>query len=193
MSVPLRDLVEIHLGYSFRSSLEHDSDGTVGVIQMKDLGSDGLVDLDTLVRVTLDIRPGNEALVDDIIVRSRGGRSTCAMVGRPPGPALVAAPLLRLRVTGERVLPAYLTWYINQPSVQAQLARRAEGSNVKMVNKGLLQDLAVALPPLERQRRIAELAGLSARQRMLGADIDSLRARLLADVMLNYATGSEGQ
>jgi hypothetical protein len=185
----LGELVSIQMGHSFRAGVQPDSAGAVGVIQMKDLGDDRVVDLPALVRVSMDVRPGLRVHEGDIIFRSRGDRATCAIVAAEPGCTIVAAPLLLLRVADERVLPAYLNWFINQPPAQAHLARRAEGSNVKMITKRVLEELEIEIPPLERQRRIVELAGLSARQRILEDDLDSLRARLQSGIMMTYARG----
>lgn len=189
----LRKLVDIQMGHSFRAGLEPDAAGAVGVIQMKDLGDDGLVALASLVRVSMSVRPGEQVREGDIVFRSRGDRSTCAIVAGDPGFAVVAAPLLRLGVTDPRLLPAYLNWFINQPSAQEYFSKHAEGSNVKMISKSILEDLDVEVPSIDRQRSIIELAGLSARQRILNGDIDSLRSRLLSDVMMNYVKGSEGR
>lgn len=192
-SVLLQELVDIQMGHSFRAGLEPDPSGAVAVIQMKDLGEDTLVGLTSLDRVAMDIRPSQQVLEGDIIIRSRGDRSTCAMVGADPGNAVVAAPLLRLRVTDGRVLPSYLNWYINQPLAQAHLAKHAEGSYVKMISKTALESLEVDMPPLERQRDIVELADLSARQRILSDGIENLRSRLLSDIMMTYARGGAAE
>ena len=192
-TLPLRGLVDIQIGYGFRAGVEPDPTGLVGVIQMKDLGDDHTVDLASLSRVSMDVPTGRQLRTGDIIFRSRGDRSTCAIVAGDPGRALVAAPLLRLRVTDARVLPAYLSWLINQSPAQEHFASHAEGSNVKMISRRVLEDLDIEVPPIGRQRDIIELAGLSARQRILNGDIESLRSRLLSDVMMNYAKGSEGR
>jgi len=187
----LGELVDVQIGHSFRAGVQRDAAGVVGVIQMRDLGDDALVCLASLVRMSMDVRPAEQVREGDIIFRSRGDRSTCAIVAADPGFAVVAAPLLRLRVTGARLLPAYLSWFVNQPAAQEYFAKHAEGSNVKMISKSVLEDLDVEVPPIRRQRDIIELAGLSARQRTLNGDIESLRSRLLSDVMMTYAQGSE--
>jgi len=190
-TLPLRGLVDIQIGYGFRAGVEPDPAGLVGVIQMKDLGDDQIVDLTSLVRVSMDVPAGRQVREGDIILRSRGDRSTCAIVAGDPGPALVAAPLLRLRVVDDRLLPAYLNWYINQPSAQTHFARHAEGSFVKMISKQVLEELEVEIPPLEPQHRIVELARLSQRERTLCSDIHIARGHLLTDIMMRHAKGSE--
>lgn len=192
-TLPLRELVDIQIGYGFRAGVEPDPAGLVGVIQMKDLGDDHIVDLASLARVSMDVPAGRQVREGDIILRSRGDRSTCAIVAGDPGRALVAAPLLRLRVADDRLLPAYLNWFINQPSAQAHFGRHAEGSSVKMISKQVLEDLEVEVPPLDRQESIVALAALSQRERTLCSTIHAARGHLLTDVMMQYAKGSEAR
>lgn len=185
--VALNKISDIQMGYSFRAGLEPEPAGGVGVIQMKDLGDDHFVDLGGLTRTDMDVRADLRSRENDIVFRSRGDRATCAIVAADPGCAIVAAPLLRIRVTDGRVLPAYLSWYINQSSAQAHLGRQAEGSYVKMISKRALGGLEVELPPLDRQHDIAELAALSDRARRLDQQVSALRERMLADIMMAFA------
>ena len=182
----------VRTGYSFRAALDSDPAASVGVIQMKDLGDAGEVDLASLARVSVDVRPESRVRQRDIVVRSRGDRATCALVAGDPGCAIVAAPLLLVRVVDQRVLPAYLSWYINQAPTQAHLAKRSEGSNVKMITKRTLLDLEIAVPELDRQRDIVALASLWARHRGLESELERLRSAQLSRVMMRYAEGSEG-
>ena len=192
-SALLHEIAEVRMGYSFRSGVDPDPSGPVAVIQMKDLREDQTVALDLLAHVSMGVSLEQEVRADDIIIRSRGERATSAIVTENPGCAIVAAPLLRIRVTDERVLPAYLNWFINQPPAQAHLVRHAEGSRVKMFSKHAVDDLEVEVPPRDRQDDIVELAGLVARVQALETDLDSLRTKLVSEVMLGYARGSEGR
>ena len=189
--LPLRGLVDIQIGYGFRAGVEPDALGQTGVIQMKDLGDDSVVALSAMTHVSMGVPTGRQVREGDVILRSRGDRATSAIVVGDPGPALVAAPLLRLRVADHRLLPAYINWYINQPSAQAHFAKHAEGSFVKMISRRVLEDLEVEVPPLDRQESIVALAALSERERALCSDIHAARGYLLADIMMTYAKGSE--
>lgn len=192
-TLPLRGLVDIQIGYGFRAGVTPDAAGRTGVIQMKDLGDDHIVDLPGMTRVSMDVPARRQVEQGDVVLRSRGDRSTGAIVAANPGPALVAAPLLRLRVVDDRLLPAYLNWYLNQPTAQAHLAKHAEGSFVKMISKQVLEDLEVEVPPLDWQESIVALAALSERERTLCFDITTARGRLQTDVMMRYAKGSEAR
>ena len=192
--IALSDLVDIQMGYSFRAGVAHDPSAPLAVVQMKDLGDDSLVDFSALARVTMNVRPAQLLREGDIVFRSRGDRATCAMVATDPGRALVAAPLLVLRIRdSQRALPAYLTGFINQPPAQAYLAKRAEGSNVKMITIATLGGLPVEVPCVGRQMVVVELAGLSARERILEDRVSAARERLLSGLLLSYARGGAAE
>src|SRR6266516_2488855 len=122
MKVTLENIATVQAGYSFRSRLESMETGSVAVIQMKDLTNANLVCCDELVRVDMEtpkahhlVRPG------DLIFRSRGLINNAALLVDDPGNAVLAAPLLRIRVTSKSVLPEYLNWYISQLPAQSYL------------------------------------------------------------------------
>ena len=185
----LRDIAEIHQGYSFREGVRHDPAGAVAVIQMRDLGDDGLVSLCGLDRVEMQLAERQRVIPGDILFRARGGSATSAIVAEDPGTAVAAAPLLRIRLSGDSVVPAYLSWYINQPPAQAHFQRNAEGSNVKMISRRALEALQIEIPGIERQHAVVELADLARREHALVRSIDGRRQQLLSEIMLRHVKG----
>ena len=122
----------------------------------------------------------------------RGQTATSAVLLRIWS-AVVAAPLLRIRVTKpEAILPEYLNWYISQRDAQIFLASRANGTVQKMISKQTIEELKVALPSLETQRNIVELAALSAREWFLLHRLADKRERYMSVVLMQCAT-TEGQ
>ncbi|MBK7767536.1 MAG: hypothetical protein IPI44_16500 [Sulfuritalea sp.] len=81
----------------------------------------------------------------DLVFRSRGRTNSVALVLADIGPAVLAAPMLLIR-PGE-VLPAYLLWYINLPTVQATLAAQAEGT--KSVQQAALRHWVAGPKPAQ--------------------------------------------
>lgn len=51
----------------------------------------------------------------------------------------------------------YLVWYLNQTSTQARISLMLTGTSIKALTKTALLMLEVEVPPLSRQRQIAEL------------------------------------
>ncbi len=187
----IKKLATVQMGYSFRSRLETSEDGGVAVIQMKDLLNDDTVSCDGLVKVDLDaVKEHHLAQKDDLVFRSRGHVNTAAILLEDPGRAVVAAPLLRIRVTRpDKLLPAYLNWYISQRDAQIFLTSRAKGSGQKMISKQTIEDMEVALPSLEKQKNIVELATLIAREQTLLHTLADKREQYIGAVLMQFAKG----
>ena len=192
--IKIKELATIQMGYSFRSRLVADDGGRVSVIQMKDLLDDNTVSCKDLMKIDMaGVKEHHLARKGDLVFRSRGQTATSAVLLEDPGSAVVAAPLLRIRVTKpEAILPEYLNWYISQRDAQIFLASRANGTVQKMISKQTIEELKVALPSLETQRNIVELAALSAREWFLLHRLADKRERYMSVVLMQCAT-TEGQ
>jgi len=190
MKAKLENIATIQAGYSFRSRLESLDTGAVAVIQMKDLTSTNRVNCSELSRVDMDIlkehhlvRPG------DLVFRSRGLTSNSALLVDDPGDAVLAAPLLRIRIKGGAVLPEYLNWYISQQPAQAYLTSCAAGTALKMISKQSLESLEVDIPVLARQHLIVELAALAEEEQRIMNTLAGKRAQYISKTLLQIAQG----
>ena len=186
---PLRDVASVRMGYPFRSRLEHDPTGPIAVVQMKDLDDASALRLEGAVRVQLeDIKDRHLIKRGDLLFRSRGQTNSAVLVSADIGPAVLAAPLLLIRPL--KVSSDYLYWYINLPSVQADLAANAEGTSVRMISKMALEALEVPIPSAREQQFIGEMAALVAAEQGLMERITQERKRFADGVLMRYARNS---
>jgi len=191
MKVEIKELATVQMGYSFRSRLEASEIGGVAVIQMKDLLDDSTVDCDSLVKIDMKaVKEHHLAQKGDLVFRSRGHVTTAAILLQDPGKAVVAAPLLRIRVTKpDKILPGYLNWYISQRDAQIFLTSRAKGTVQKMISKEAIEDLEVSVPSLEIQENILELVALTAREQTLLHRLADKREQYISTILMQYAKG----
>ncbi len=191
MRIKLNQLATVQMGYSFRSRLETTEHGRVAVIQMKDLLDDNTVSCDDLVRIDMEsVKDHHLAQEGDLVFRSRGHVNTAAVLLKDPGKAVVAAPLLRIRVKKpDKVLPEYLSWFISQRDAQIFLTSRAKGTVQKMISKHAVEELEVILPSLAKQRSIVELASLSTREQFLLEALAIKREQYISAVLMKIAKG----
>ncbi len=180
------------MGYSFRVRLKSMGFGAVAVIQMKDLTNENIVDCRALARVDI-ARPKKHHLVKprDLIFRSRGLSSTSAILMEDPGTAIVAAPLLLIRVTDQTILPEYLNWYISQPPAQLFFKSHAKGTAQKMISKETLDGLDVFVPPLEQQKTIVEIFALAEQERCILGSLAERRHQFISTQLIRLAQGDE--
>ena len=185
----LKDIARVQMGVPFRSRIEPEADGTVAVIQMRDLTEDNKLSHRNLVTVKMNsLNDRHLVKRKDLIFRSRGQTTTAAIIDTKIGPAVVAAPLLRIRVTSKHVLPEYLCWFVNQASAQAFFHSRATGTAMTVIGKSVLDDLQVPLPDLETQERIGALADLSNKEQKLMRELAKKKEKLVNGIQMRLVT-----
>lgn len=173
--VDLGSVASIQTGFSFRSACSFENTGCL-VVLLKDIDSEGFVDMEGLGRVEpVTSNESNFVVAGDLIFRSRGGLFTAGVVPEIGEPLLLAAPLLRIRVDQTQILPEYLAWYINSSWGETYFEGVAEGSAMKMVSKTSLAALPLSLPSLPAQQRVAELVALERREQSLVSMIHAKR------------------
>ncbi len=187
----IKSLAVVQMGVAFRARLEPEKGGNTPVIQMRDLTEDNRLDARNLLTIQLDdVNEHHFVQRKDLIFRSRGKTTTTAIIDAEPGRAIVAAPLLRVRVTSEKVLPEYLWWFINQPPSQAFLHSRATGTAMVTIGKSVLEALEIPLPDLETQKQIMEIVTLSDKEHRLMKDLAKEKKRLADGVLMRLVKES---
>jgi restriction endonuclease S subunit len=184
----LKDIAEIQLGYQAREKMRPDADGSHGVIQIKDVTEDDAVDFSGLVRIRPEREPERyEVREGDVLFISRGNRLRAAAVAAPPLPTMAVSFFYILRPDPASVLPAYLSWAINQPDVQAQVQRAAMGTGIPHIRRKPVENLLIHVPPLDIQRRILRVSELMRRERNLAERLLDKRQELATAICLGAA------
>lgn len=193
--VKLGEIASINTGYPFRTKIERDPEGTVGVIQMKDIDGYNRLDLSDVYKVKLEEDLSEKHLLQqhDVLFRSRGVTNTTALVTEKIQPYVAASPLIIIRVKSSHVKPAYLVWYLNHPLGQKQINRVAGGTSQLMVSKSALAEIVIDLPPLATQKVIAEIAALSQREQQLMEELAQKRKLYMDAVLMQKAVGKRNQ
>lgn len=191
MKVKLKRIASVQMGYSFRSRLDVIGGGDIAVIQMKDLMVENIVDSRNFTKVDMKaIKDHHLAQKGDLVFRSRGLVNTSALIVDDPGNAVVAAPLLRIRITKpELILPEYLNWYISQRDAQAFFNSSAKGTVQKMISKQAIEELEVSLPSLEKQKAVLDMVALTTREQTLLSTLAEKRAQYISSILMKYLEG----
>lgn len=157
----------LQAGYPFRTTVEEVADGDVLVVQMKDVGADTGIDWTGATRTRLVGRKQPDWIEDgDILFVAKGARFYAVCASVPPRPAVCVPAFFHLRVRAvQQVDPHFLAWQINQPPCQRQLLQAAEGTSQLSIRRTALEQLALSIPAIAEQRRIAALADLARRER----------------------------
>lgn len=178
-------LVELFSGYSFRTKVENDPKGIIAVVQMKDLGNDYTSINSNLIKVTPSSIPQKYLLkVGDVLFISKGANNY-AVIFDKEFDAVAASAFFILRPDQKKVLPEYLTWYLNQKSVQQYIKDNRAGTYIPNVNKSTIEGIQINLPSMERQRNIANAARLLNTEQLLLKQIAKKRNELINAILLS--------
>ena len=188
MITRLTEVAEIRMGYTFRSRLEPEMGGDVAVIQMKDIDDSNLLHPENLIRIQMpELKDKHLVQEGDLMFKSRGVSNAASLVAGNLGRTVLAAPMMLIRPDADKVDAAYLQWFINQPSPQKILSAQAAGTAVKMISKAALEQLVIAVPPLESQRRIVEIGRFASLEARITTELMDRRKVLIERILMREA------
>lgn len=138
----------------------------------------------------------------DVLITIMGTCGRCVIVPDEIPIAINTKHLCCITLNRSKCLPGYLhTYFLYHPLAQGFLVKRAKGAIMAGLNMGLIEELPVLLPPLERQRElVATLDSLrketqrlkSIYQQKLTA-LDELKKSLLDQAFSGQLTGDSGE
>ncbi len=180
----LKDIATIRSGYLFREKIEPAADGAIRVIQVGDIALDARLATGALTRIHLPEIKSNQFLEPgDCLFISRGPRKQAVALTEPMEHTIATSQFFVIH-PNEPVLPEFLAWYINQRPAQRHIEAHSRGSAVSLINLEAMKMLPLETPPIETQRRIVRIHGLSLRERELLEAIQIKRRALVEMALL---------
>lgn len=157
---PLKDLIVLHKGVSYKSS---ELEGEKGLVNLKCIIPGGGFDVEGIKPYDGAFKQQHLLHSGNVVVALTDLTQAGTVMGRParvpttPHPELVASlDLARMEVTGDAEL-AFLYYRLRAPDYAAHVTGRATGSTVRHLAPSDILSFAAPLPPLDEQRRIAGL------------------------------------
>lgn len=180
-------LKELFSGYSFRQKVEHDPNGSVSVIQMKDLEDYSTITAFTLTRVVGESISNKYFLKKgDILFICKGSNNYALVYDLDKPKAVASSAFFVLRPDTFKILPAYLAWYINQIPVQKYLKENMAGSYIPNINKSTIEAIEIVLPKIDIQKKVVEMDFLRKREYLLTKVLLDRRKQHIAGALLKF-------
>jgi len=119
----------------------------------------------------------------EILFSSKGVNNYFAFFsGDTPYPCIASTIFFVITVMDKGViLPEFLCWYLNKPVIGNTIKASSMGSDIRSISKRTIEELEIAIPPMEKQRLIVETDGLMKEEIRLQNRIAQLRDQLLID------------
>lgn len=147
----------IRSGQTFKGRLDDYSRGTVTVLLPKDIVN-GSIDYSNAAKIDAVTVPQIDRHLlkkGEIIIVNKGVRfNTFLYNGLVPN--VMATTAFYVITPGEKLIPEYLHWYLNQEEARTYLADNIQGSVIPTITKSVLMQLPVPFIPQTVQQDILE-------------------------------------
>jgi len=187
MKKRIADIADVRSGYQFREKVEHDPNGSVLVIQIKDLTSDFQLQTHDLIRVSMPKTEPYRVAQGDVLFLARGHRLGATAVTEPVKGTIATGYFFILRPS-HHLRPGYLAWAINQKGFQDRMRPLVRGSHIPLITKSDFEGLALDVPPLETQQSIEAIDSLHRRENTLMQLLQQKRSQLIDAICTKAAT-----
>lgn len=190
-TVTLSSIATVRMGATLRGrdATRPDPNGSFRLIQISDLGNDGMFRNEDFIRIEPNeaVNPSLYLRTGDILFPNRGTRTTAAVLTHTDENILAGAQFFVLTRNSPEVLPEYLAWTLRTTEAARYFSSRRKGTLVQTLQRFHLEEFPVPLPPLAVQKKILELADLEREARLLESRLAALRATHLEQSLLMAA------
>ena len=153
-------------------------------LQQSDFDSRGEL-RDTAQPAIATDNPKHLLAAGDLLLASKGNNNICVIVPEIEQKCVASPSFLVIRLHDKSaILPEFVAWYLNLPTIQNTLAAQARGTSIMSISKATLGELEIPILPIERQRRYIELSKLQKREQQLYAAIAERRKQILEYKMI---------
>ncbi len=156
---PLSSVAQVTAGRSIKSSDLLDEppfERSVGYVRIKDLNQGKVGRTSSWLRPELaSIEQRWALLPGDVLVSKSGTIGKAALVRNGAVGAIAANGLYVLRANQERLDAGFLLAYLASPVCQNWFSAQSRGSVIQHLNRAVLDELPIPLPPLAMQARAA--------------------------------------
>ncbi len=158
MNHPLGTIAKVHTAVVLRDQAPKEGPGgNVRALAIRDLVAGRPLRWHELPRLHVPERHLSYCLQrGDVVIPSRGDYYQAWLFEGSDDPVFPVGQLSVIRPSPQ-LDARYLVWQLNEPSTQKRISLLLTGSTIKALTKAALLSLEVEIPPLSKQRQIAEL------------------------------------
>lgn len=121
----------------------------------------------------------------DVLFAAKGTKNFAAVYENQNPAAVASTSFFVLRSTNNKILPEYLTWFLNHPETQKLIKDNARGTAIPSIRKTVLENLEISMPSIEKQRTVITLAALVRKENELRMSILQQRKQLIEQQIIN--------
>ncbi len=153
----VKDLCTIRVGYSFRSRVIDDPEGTTKIVQPKNISSDGTISFNGSTLLRTQVTPRSPLKNGEVLVLNKG-HFAAAVFDMPQGETWVTtASVMVITLTSKEVIPEYIALYLNSTKGQRKLSSLQELSSIPFVKRKNIEKMEIPVPSISKQKKLVEM------------------------------------
>ena len=161
-------------------------EGEVVYLQSKDFDENGEIVDELYPYLIWDSRIEKHLLQKgDVLFAAKGTRNFAACYVDDKIAAVASTSFFVIRLQDNSVLPEYLAWYLNHPSIQSKLKGCAKGTSIVSISKAVLVKLEITIPTVAKQRMILDIYNLRKLEKKTKEKIEKLREKEIQQILIN--------
>lgn len=185
----LSDIAEISFGVYAKTILTSENNvGLIPYLQIGDFDYLGTLQPQKISTFVEDDFNNDKFFLKagDILLPAKGIRNTALLYSEHYPKAVASSLFFILRIEDRRVLPQFLTIYLNHPNTQAKIRTMISSSvTVPTLNKKDFQKLLIPMLPLIEQERFIQLNFMQSEERKLTNQILEKKELLFNQLLSN--------
>ena len=175
----LKDIAEIRSGLYLNAA----PGGEVAYLQMKDL----TIDFPEKAASRVEYNPRvdkNLLKKGDLLFAGKGTSYLCTVFDLDIQ-AVASTTLYVIRLKNDKILPEFLCWYLNHPSIANAIMALQIGSSTPLIHKSTLENIEIPVPDKKRQKKVVEISKLQKRETDLLNTIAKKRTIIVNQLLIN--------
>lgn len=121
----------------------------------------------------------------DLLVAAKGSDHFAVEYKGIIKPAVASSMFMVVKLQDSKILPAFLTWFINNRQTQRLLSDSAQGTALPAITNSDLGNLEIPLPTIEKQKLILQIHELHLQENRLREQINELRGKQIHQQVMN--------
>ncbi|MCG2420083.1 restriction endonuclease subunit S [Aequorivita sp. F47161] len=173
-------------GYSFRGKINGSPKGNLRVVQLKDMENEYTsIGNDCTFIDAAEVKEKYYLEKGDILFISKGANNFATVFELDDVlPSVASSVFYVIKVDALKAEPNFVAWYINKSKVQQYFQEYAVGTYSLSINKEVVENIPLQLPPLEIQIKIAKVAMLAQKEQYIYKSLKEKRNQLLEAQLL---------
>ncbi len=157
METLLKDIVEVIAGYTFRNAIKSSDNGDIYVVQAVNTYDGDDIDLKYLPKIITKGTRSNAILKqNDIVLSCRGNFRASVYVG-DSNISIASSSLYILRIKDKKILPHFLSIYLNSKLGQRAINKMTTGAVIKTILRRDIENLSIIIPSLSKQQQAIDI------------------------------------